>query len=151
MTPRRPEYRPTTEPGSDGVVFGTDLERRADVDSLDRLHDERRKLYRQYAKIIALYGPFGIFDDRRKQILEALKTRYRAERRGGAAVKVTNDEINELAHADPAYGKFLDEALDEKIRYLQVWNRISEINELIQSRAIALSAYKAELRLDPGN
>lgn len=146
----RPEYGPTTEPDSEGYVFGTDLERRADVDSLDRLHDERRRLYRQYGKLIAMYGPFGIFDDRRKQILEALKTQARAEQRA-AGGKVTNDEINELAHANPRYQAFLDTALDEKIRYLQVWNRISEINELIQNRSIALSAYKAELRLDPGN
>lgn len=150
MTTRRPEYKPTTEPDGDGVVYGSDLERRADVDSLDRLHDERRRLYRQYARLIALYGPFGIWDDRRKQMLEAFKTQARAEQRAAGA-KVTNDEINELAHANPAYQKFLDDSLDDKIRYLQIWNRISEINELIQSRAIALSAYKAELRLDPGN
>lgn len=146
----RDNYEPTSEPDGDGVVYGTDLERRADVDSLERLHDERRRLYRVSAKLIAMYGPFGIFDDRRKQILEAIKTRVRIEQRG-LNVKITNDEVSERAHADKQYKDFIDRALDERIEYLKIWNRISEINELIQNRAIALSAYKAELRLDPGN
>lgn len=143
------EFRPgPSTPDSDGFVSGTDLERRADVDAIERLHNERRKLYAQNGKLIALYGPFGIFDDRRKQILEAIKTRIRMEARQKGE-KLTNDETGERAHADTQYAAYLDMALDEKIEYLRVWNRISEINELIQNRAIALSAYKAELRLAP--
>lgn len=148
MTQRR-DFRPTPVTGdADGVFYGTDLERRADVDAIERLHDERRRLYKENAKIIALYGPFGIFDDRRKQILESIKVRIRYERRDQKP-RASNDEIDSAAHADPRYEKFLNEALDEKIMYLRVWNRISEINELVQNRAIALSAYKAELKLSP--
>lgn len=57
----------------------TGLEARAETDCLDDLHHRRRDLIRRNAKLIALYGNFGHYDDHRKRMVEAMKVKARME------------------------------------------------------------------------
>lgn len=56
------------------------LEERAGTESLEHLHAERRKILAANARLIALHGPFGHYDDRRKRMVEAMKINRLARR-----------------------------------------------------------------------
>lgn len=122
------------------------VESRADVDALGDLHARRRQLLITLAPLKALHGNFGLFDDRRKQLLESLKVRARQNLAGGEK-KPTEAQIDSAAYADPQYETFLDEAYDAKVVYLNQANELAEIEERIRSREIELSVYNGELRL----
>lgn len=123
----------------------TALESRAEVDSLGDLHARRRQLMQQLAPLQALYGAFGLWDARRKQLLESLKVRARMELSGDK--KPTEAQIDAAAHADPQYERFLDDSYDAKVQYINLDTELSEIQERVRNRELALMAYAAELRL----
>lgn len=123
------------------------LESRADTDSLGDLHARRRQLMITLGPLKALHGPFGIFDDRRKQMLEALKVRARQTLSAGSEKKPTESAIDSAAYADPQYEAFLDQAWQEKVDYVNQANELSELEERIRSREIELMTYGAEARL----
>lgn len=123
----------------------TALEDRANVASLEGLHAERRKLLDANDRLIALHGPFGLFGDFRKKMIEAQKIAARMSPLAG--IKVTDDSVDAMAHASDEYAAFLDTALEEKIAYLHVSNEITEIEERIRNREIALSVYGKEATL----
>ena len=128
------------------TAYGTALESRAEVDSLEALHAERRQLMLVLSPLKSRHGSFGTFDAKRKQLLEALKVRARMElTRDGA--KVTESAIDTAGHADSQYGAFLDQMESEKIEYLNLDVQLSEIEEKIRNREIALQVYSSELRL----
>jgi hypothetical protein len=122
------------------------LESRAEIDSLEDLHARRRHLLVQLAPLKALHGPFGTWDAKRKQILEALKIRHRVELQAKQE-KTTEGLIDALAHADPQYERFLDESTAAKAEYLTLDNELTEIAERIEGRNAALYAYSSEVRL----
>jgi hypothetical protein len=125
----------------------TALEARAEIDSLNDLHQRRRALVEQNAGLIARYGSFGLHDDYRKSFVETQKVRARMELSKEEGVKITEARIDAEAYGSDAYADFLDNALAEKIEYLRVQTMIDEIAERIRSREIALLAYNAELKL----
>jgi len=121
------------------------LESRADVDSLGDLHARRRQLIQANAPLIALYGPFGLWDPKRKALLESLKVRARmALSQGG---KPTEAAIDAAAHADPQYEAFLDQSFVDKIAWIQADTELREIDERIRNRETALHVYGKELSL----
>jgi len=140
-----------TEPDVDGVVEElpspepSDLEERAGVDSLEQLQTRRRMLIENNTRLFALHGSFGLFDDFRKQRVEAEKigARMRLTKEGA---KVTEAMVDAEAYGGElsGYGAFMDQALSDKIEYLQKLTEISEIEESIRSREIELRAYIAE-------
>lgn len=122
------------------------LESRAEVDSLEDLHHRRRAVLVQLAPLKALHGPFGTWDAKRKQLLEALKVKHRMEQ-SAAGVKTTEGLIDALAHADEQYAAFLDQSERDKTDYLLLDNEHTELNERIRSREIGLLAYNSEVKL----
>jgi hypothetical protein len=122
------------------------LESRADLDSLEDLHQRPRTLLGQLAPLKALHGHNGVWDAKRKRLLEALKVRHRGElaERG---VKPTDAMVDAYAHADEQYERMLDQAERDKIEYLKLDNELTEIEEKIRNREFSLLAYNAETRL----
>lgn len=120
------------------------LESRADVDSLEDLQQRRRALIEANGRLIALYGAFGHYDDHRKARVEAAKIAARMQLSAGRDKKPTEAEIDAYAYGSEEYGAFLDTALTEKIHCLTVLNEISEIEEKIRGRELAIRAYCAE-------
>lgn len=124
------------------------LEQRAEVESLEQLHADRRRLLTTLAPLKALHGPFGLFDDRRAQLLEAMKVKARLELLGADGKgKATDEGVKARAAADPAYRKFLDDGLADRITYIRQAVQLSELEERIRAREIELQAYSAEARL----
>lgn len=122
------------------------LESRADVDSLEDLHQRRRALLVQLAPLKALHGPFGTWDAKRKQLLEALKVRHRSQL-AAEGTKATEGMIDALAHADDQYAAFLDGSERDKAEFLVLDNEYQELNERIRNREFGILAYNAEARL----
>lgn len=122
------------------------LEHRAGVDSLESLHDARRGILQQLAALKAQHGHNGLFDDRRKQLLEVCKVRARMKLTDGGA-KTTEGAVESQAYADEQYGRFLDEGTNDRITCIQLQNEVDEINERIRSREIELLCFNGELKL----
>jgi len=124
----------------------TPLESRAEIDALDQLHEQRRDLLVELAPLRAMHGSFGLFDAKRKALLSALKVQVRMEltAKGG---KVTDDIVDAEAHCHPRYTAFLDDQMDDKVRYIQLETAHDEILERIKNRELSLLAFNAEARL----
>jgi hypothetical protein len=124
----------------------TALEDRADVASLEGLHADRRSLLKEYATLRALHGPGGKWDAKRKALLEAMKIRARmalAER----SEKITDAAVDAYGHADEQYVAFVDRGIADATRHIELETAISEIEERIRNREIALSVYGKEVSL----
>ena len=128
----------------DGAL--SELEARADVDSLPDLQKQRRDKIVANAKLIALHGAFGLFDVRRKQMLEAQKVVARMDlaKRGE---KITDDRVESEAYGSTAYQNLLDEALDQKIEWVTLDNELTELAEKIKNRESALYVFGQEIKL----
>lgn len=122
------------------------VESRAETDSLGDLHQRRRMLLEQLAPLAALYGNFGLWDSRRKQLLEAMKVKHRMLL-AQEGTKATEGLIDALAHADEQYERFLDDSYTSKIEYIKMDNELSELLERIESRNTELHIYGKELSL----
>ena len=123
------------------------VESRADTDALGDLHTRRRQLMITLAPLKALHGNFGLFDDRRKRMLESLKVRARQDLSKNTEKKPTEAQIDSAAYADPQYEAFLDQAYADKIDFINQSTELSELEERIRSRELELSVYSSELRL----
>lgn len=139
----------TYEPESDGTLPADEvreIESRAGIDSLGNLHHRRRVLMESLAPLKALHGPFGLFDDRRKRLVESLKVRARMQLTADGA-KTTEAAIDARAYADEQYGDLLDNAISARIEYLKMENELSEIAERISSREAELYFLGKEMGL----
>lgn len=144
-----PDTIMATGPATGGEEWGGELsamESRAEVDSLEDLQRRRRKLVTENARLIALYGPFGLFDARRKQYVEAQKVVAR-QALLAAGQKATDSGVESEAYGSEAYQSFLDRSLDDRVVYLLVETELSEIAEKIKNRESALFLYGQEVRL----
>lgn len=122
------------------------LESRAEAESLDELHCQRRALLNQLAPLKALHGPFGTWDAKRKQLVELLKVKHRV-RLMAEGVKTTEAMIDAEAHADEQYAAFIDASTRDKAEFLVLDNEYQELNERIRNREFCILAYNAELKL----
>lgn len=80
-------------------------------------------------------------------MVEAMKVKARMDLSAGSEKKPTEAAIDATAYASEQYGRFIDDALDEKIEYLNVMTQLDEIAEKIRSRELALVAYAKEISL----
>ncbi len=122
------------------------LETRADADSLEDLHARRRAILPEYAALRALHGGGGKWDNKRKALLEAMKIRARMELTKDGA-KTTEAAVDALGHADDQYVAFVDRGIEDATRFVVLETEISEIEEKIRNREIALSVYGKEVSL----
>lgn len=90
-----------------------DMELSNGAEPLDELLAELDKTERAWAEGAALYGPGGLFDAQRKAKLSTIGVELRdmLTKQGG---KVTESAIDQMAHADEGYLKFLD--TNERLR-----------------------------------
>ena len=120
-----------------------DIEDRAGVDSLDMLLAKRRDLVERSKELRALHGPFGRWDYKRKNMLEAKKVQARIaiKERGD---KPTEAMIDAEAHADKQYEAFVDRGIADAISWIEMENDIAEVNDRIRNREIELRCYLSE-------
>jgi hypothetical protein len=124
----------------------SELESRADIASLDGLHAERRAVLAEYSTLRALHGPGGKWDAKRKALLEAMKIRARMEMTAKGE-KITEAAVDAYGHADQQYIDFIDQGITGATRLVELETSVSEIEERIRNREIALSVYGKEVSL----
>jgi hypothetical protein len=122
------------------------LESRAEIDSLGDLHARRRTLLIQLAPLKALHGHNGLYDDKRKQMVEACKVRARLSLTEQQQ-KATDAAVESMAYADGQYARFIDDGISARIDYINMQNEYDEIMERIRNRELALLAYNSEVKL----
>jgi hypothetical protein len=123
-----------------------EIEDRARIASLGDLHARRRQLLAALAPLKALHGHNGIWDDKRKQMLEAMKVKARMALTD-AGQKVTEGLVDAMAYGDEQYERFLDAGIAARIEYLTMQNELDEIGELIRDRELCLLVYNSEVKL----
>lgn len=123
------------------------VEDRANVAALGDLHARRRQLMVTLAPLKALHGHNGIWDDKRKQMLEAMKVKARMALTD-AGQKVTEGLVDAMAYGDEQYERFLDAGIAARIEYLTAQNELDEITEQIRDRELCLLVYNSEVKLD---
>lgn len=122
------------------------VEERAEVDSLGDLQARRRAVLVNLAPLKALHGHNGIWDDKRKALLEAMKVKHRMNA-NEAGVKVTDSAVEAAAYADEQYARFIDNGIAARIDYINLQNELDEITERIESRQTELLVYNSEVKL----
>lgn len=134
--------------GSSGSMAGlrTPLEDRADVDPLLVLHEKRRDLLVELAPLKAMHGNFGLYDAKRKALVEAMKVRARMRLQANGG-KVTDAIIDAEAHCDEQYTRWLDEQMADKVRFIQLESELDAIAELIRNRELSLQVFNSEVKL----
>ena len=123
------------------------VEDRAQVASLGDLQQRRRTLLTTLAPLKALHGHNGIWDDKRKQLLEACKIRANMTL-VEAGQKVTDKLVEAMGYADPQYAAFVDDGITARIEYVTLANELTELEEQIRDRELCLLVYNSEVKLD---
>ena len=124
----------------------TPLEERAEVDALSALHEKRRDLLVEFGPLKAMHGSFGLFDHKRKAMVSAMKIKTRL-RLTAAGAKVTDDIVDAEAHCDQQYLKWLDEQMDDKVRFVNLESELDSLHEIIRNRELCLQVFNSEARL----
>ena len=122
------------------------LESRAEVDALGDLHARRRLILDSLAPLKALHGHGGLFDDKRKQFLEAMKVKARMALTT-SGTKITEGAVDSIAYADEQYERFIDDGISARIEYITRQNELDEISERIRNRELALLCFNSEVKL----
>lgn len=122
------------------------VEERAEVDSLGDLQARRRAVLVNLAPLKALHGHNGIWDDKRKSLLECCKVKARMTLTD-AGQKVTEGLVDAMAYADGQYARFIDDGIAARIDYINLQNELDEITERIESRQTELLVYNSEVKL----
>jgi len=94
-----------------------DMEMANGATPLDELLAELDESEAEWADGAALYGNGGMFNDKRKSLLSIIALRIRDER-AGEGKKSTEDMIEQMAHADKEYVKFLDGHIGRRAKWL---------------------------------
>jgi hypothetical protein len=152
---RETHWPAVQRPGREPKPEKRPIEGRAEVESLEALQAERRTIYapreqggKGYARLTALYGPDGSYQEARKAMLAALTLRALNPEPGDPpSAKKSDDALDAWAHAHPQYTKFIDKAERERIEYIMCRMRVKEIEEQIRSREMEILAYNSEVRL----
>lgn len=138
-----------TSPAS--TPFVRHVEAVADVEAIDMLHADRRKVIKEMKHFKAWYGAFGMYDDYRKQYLSTLivLVKEMPEADGSKRAKPMSDkEADARAHAHPKYKEFLDRCQKDRIKYIQLDIMLTEIEERIRSRDLEIQHATRSLRLE---
>lgn len=123
------------------------VEERAEVASLGDLQHRRRALLTTLNPLKALHGHNGIWDDKRKALLEACKIRA-SMTLAETGQKSTDKLVEAMGYADEQYATFIDAGIAARIEYLTLANELTEIEEQIRDRELCLLVYNSEVKLD---
>jgi hypothetical protein len=125
-----------------------EAETRAGVKPIEESLDERATWITQVAPLRAVYGSFGTWEAQRKIMLAGIKGRIRAEAsRLATARKLSNDQIDDEAHDDPAYTEFITNATKDRSRWIVLENKIESVDFIIQRGQAMVRFVSAEARL----
>jgi hypothetical protein len=124
------------------------VEDRAQVAALGDLHARRRALLATLAPLKALHGHNGLYDDKRKQMLEAMKVKARMMLTPMGGKGPTDSAVEAHAYADQQYADFIDQGILDRIEYIRLANEATELEELIRDRELCLLVYNSEVKLD---
>ena len=115
----------------------TALEVQFGLQPIGDLLEERGVLIERLATLRARYGPWGTWDHERKVRLSAIKGRIRAQMTAAGA-KVSNDHLDDLAHADPDYTDFVITATMERADWVRLEAQVDAIDATInRGQAVA--------------
>jgi hypothetical protein len=130
----------------DDALGKTQLETRAEVPALTRLHHERRVLARALAPLAALFegGQNPPAEAKRKQHRNVVATLIAAEQ--GIDGDKVESKLERLANADQRHIEFCDRLETLRIKYFLGKVALLEKTEEIRDREEAMRAYNAELR-----
>jgi chorismate mutase len=122
------------------------MEAKMGLEPIENLLDERQRLVDQVADLRAQFGPYGLFDAQRKIELSQIRQRIRLQALRDK-IKMSNDAVDDAAHADEAYVAFILVANQERARWVRLEERIAAIDYTInRGQAVARFA-TAEVQL----
>ena len=134
----------------------SDLEARADADSLELLHHQRRMVLRELAPLAAIFegGQTPLADGIRKQHRALVSRDLLLEMRARGELKKEAKDLSEaalerMANVDPRHVVFVQKLEKWRIRYVLLKGQLTELQEKIRNRELVLLAYTAELKLQP--
>ena len=124
------------------------IEQRIGVQPIEELLDQRRTLVGKVAGLRALYGSFGTWDARRKNLLAGVTAKLRAQY-VLAGVKITEAALSDEAHASGEYATFITESTHRRAEWIRLENDVQDINDLIARDQALARHVAAEVRLTP--
>jgi hypothetical protein len=123
-----------------------EVELRMGVQPLDVLHAQREALVYRVAPLRAMWGPNGLGSHFRKMELSKIQEILRGEAEAQGE-KVSDAKLDKMGHADERYVRWLTQAKHEFIEWVQLEEKISQINEeIMRGQSVARFA-TAELHL----
>lgn len=124
----------------------TDLELRANVESLEQLHAERREIIKKLAPLALLYGSGGDrAEAQRRQHRDVIGKMLREELPDGK--DLAQNRIEALANSDSRHLQFCEELKDRYIEYRHWEIALQEVQERIEDRKAAMYYLSNEARL----
>ena len=133
----------------------TDLEARAEADSLELLHHQRRMVLREIAPLAAIFegGQTPLADGIRKQHRALVSRDLLVEMRQRGELKEGKDlseaALERMANVDARHVAFVQTLERARVRYVLLKGQVSEVQEKIRNREFVLLCYQAELKLQP--
>jgi hypothetical protein len=130
----------------------TDLEGRAQVESLDALHAQRRAKVTEYAPLAARFkggGGQGSSSDAARKRHRALVAKKILVEMGNPIGKEAPSEaaLERQANAHLEHIAFCEKLEEDFVKFIVLENEINELNERIRSREVELRCYNAEIQL----
>jgi hypothetical protein len=113
---------------------------------IEELLARRAQLIRDVADLRARYGSFGTFDHLRKIELSRLCGLIRAQATE-AGDRISNDVVDERAHAHPDYIDFIATATKERAEWAVLEGKVEAIEWYIRRGQSVASYLTAEARL----
>ena len=123
-----------------------EAELRLGLEPIECLLDDRAKLVDEVATLRAKYGAFGTFDHIRKMELARIAALLRAQATRDK-VRMTQGEIDDIAHAHPDYYALVTEATQQRAQWVRLEAKISAIEFTIQRGQSVARFVTAEARL----
>lgn len=123
------------------------------ITPIDVLLAERALLVKRAARLAAVYGPFGIWDARRKEVLAlcALKIRdAELDKPADTRRRLTDKLLDVEAHAHAEYTAFLSRSVEEKASWVVLEDQIQGITERINRGQAVARFLTNELTLQGG-
>lgn len=122
------------------------MEAKAGIQPLEELLAERDVIVKKLAPLRAKYGPGGTYADLRRIKLAKVAAIIRAEA-ARDKVKLTQAQIEDMAHADPRYVDFVVTATQERERWIRGENAMQDIQDTIMRGQAIARMYAAEAHL----
>jgi hypothetical protein len=132
--------------GDRAIRSQSEVEAEMGLRPIEELLARRAQLIRDVAPLRALYGSFGTFDDMRKVELSRIKGLIRAEATAEGR-KVSNDIVNDEAHAHPDYVDYITKATNERAHWVNLEGKVEAIEWYIRRGQSVASYLTAECRL----